>query len=287
MNTGIKVAVRILAIVAILVVSSMVYVVKPNESALVKQFGRVVAVHSEPGIYFRIPVIQDVNQINTAERLYDLEASDVITSDKKTMIADCFAIWKVEDPLKFYQTLTSPSMAESRIDVSVYNSMKNVISSTPQTQVISGKDGSLSMSILESIDGMDNYGITVSDVEMKLLDLPEDNKDSVYQRMISERNVISAQYTAEGQQQAKEITNQVDSTVRVMLSEAQTEAAQLEAEGDAQYYATLAEAYNSSDEARAFYQFIIGLDAVKTSLENGGTIVIDESSPLYSVIQNK
>lgn len=287
MKTGIKVAVRILAIVAILVVSSMVYVVKPNESALVKQFGRVVAVHSEPGIYFRIPVIQDVNQINTAERLYDLEASDVITSDKKTMIADCFAIWKVKDPLKFYQTLTSPSMAESRIDVSVYNSMKNVISSTPQTQVISGKDGSLSMSILESIDGMDNYGITVSDVEMKLLDLPEDNKDSVYQRMISERNVISAQYTAEGQQQAKEITNQVDSTVRVMLSEAQTEAAQLEAEGDAQYYATLAEAYNSSDEARAFYQFIIGLDAVKTSLENGGTIVIDESSPLYSVIQNK
>ena len=269
MKTGIKVAVRILAIVAILVVSSMVYVVKPNESALVKQFGRVVAVHSEPGIYFRIPVIQDVNQINTAERLYDLEASDVITSDKKTMIADCFAIWKVEDPLKFYQTLTSPSMAESRIDVSVYNSMKNVISSTPQTQVISGKDGSLSMSILESIDGMDNYGITVSDVEMKLLDLPEDNKDSVYQRMISERNVISAQYTAEGQQQAKEITNQVDSTVRVMLSEAQTEAAQLEAEGDAQYYATLAEAYNSSDEARAFYQFIIGLYAVKSSMENG------------------
>ena len=134
---------------------------------------------------------------------------------------------------------------------------------------------------------MDNYGITVSDVEMKLLDLPEDNKDSVYQRMISERNVISAQYTAEGKQQAKEITNQVDSTVRVMLSEAQTEAAQLEAEGDAQYYATLAEAYNSSDEARAFYQFIIGLDAVKTSLENGGTIVIDESSPLYSVIQNR
>lgn len=283
-----KIVIRLIAILAIFLVSNMMYVLEPNESALVKQFGRVVSEQSSPGVYFKAPFIQTVTYTNMAEHLYDLEASDVITSDKKTMIADCYAIWRVTDPLKFYQSLASSAKtAESRIDVAVYNSMKNVISSTPQTEVINGKDGSLNATILENVNGIDSYGINVNDVEVKLLDLPEDNKQSVYDRMISERNVISARYTAEGQQQAKEITNDVESTVRVMLSDANTRAAELEAEGDAEYYQILAEAYNSSEDARSFYEFIIGLNALKNSLAEGGTIVIDENNPLYSVIQNE
>lgn len=283
-----KIVIRLIAILAIFLVSNMMYVLEPNESALVKQFGRVVSEQSSPGVYFKVPFIQTVTYTNMAEHLYDLEASDVITSDKKTMIADCYAIWRVTDPLKFYQSLASSSKtAESRIDVAVYNSMKNVISSTPQTEVINGKDGSLNATILENVNGIDSYGINVNDVEVKLLDLPEDNKQSVYDRMISERNVISARYTAEGQQQAKEITNDVESTVRVMLSDANTRAAELEAEGDAEYYQILEEAYNSSEDARSFYEFIIGLNALKNSLVEGGTIVIDENNPLYSVIQNE
>lgn len=288
MKTSYKIAIRLVAILAIFLVSNMFYVLEPNESALVKQFGRVVSEQSSPGVYFKAPFIQTVTYTNMAEHLYDLEASDVITSDKKTMIADCYAIWRVTDPLKFYQSLASSSKtAESRIDVAVYNSMKNVISSTPQTEVINGKDGSLNATILENVNGIDSYGIDVNDVEVKLLDLPEDNKQSVYDRMISERNVISARYTAEGQQQAKEIANDVESTVRVMLSDANTRAAELEAEGDAEYYQILAEAYNSSEDARSFYEFIIGLNALKNSLAEGGTIVIDENNPLYSVIQNE
>lgn len=283
-----KIVIRLVAILAIFLVGNMFYVLEPNESALVKQFGRVVSEQSNPGVYIKAPFIQTVTYTNMAEHLYDLEASDVITSDKKTMIADCYAIWRVTDPLKFYQSLASSSKtAESRIDVAVYNAMKNVISSTPQTEVINGKDGSLNATILENVNGIDSYGINVNDVEVKLLDLPEDNKQSVYDRMISERNVISARYTAEGQQQAKEITNDVESTVRVMLSDANTRAAELEAEGDAEYYQILAEAYNSSEDARSFYEFIIGLNALKNSLVEGGTIVIDENNPLYSVIQNE
>lgn len=282
-----KIALRVIAILAIIIVGSSIYILEPNESGLVKQFGRVVSVKKEPGIYFKVPLIQSVSKIDTYERLYDLAKSDVITSDKKTMIADCYSVWRVTDPLKYYQSLgAATATAESRIDVAVYNSMKNVISSTKQDDVISGKDGSLNQAIMAKVDGMESYGITINDVEMKLLDLPEANKEAVYQRMISERNVISAKYTAEGEQQAKEITNQVDSKVRIMLSEAKTQAAVLEAEGDAEYYRILAEAYNSSDDAREFYQFMIGLNSLKTSLANGGTIVIDETSPLYEVIKN-
>lgn len=282
-----KIAVCVIAILAIMIVGSSMYIVEPNEYALVKQFGRVVDQEATPGLYFKIPLIQSVTYIDTSEQLYDLAESDVITSDKKTMIADCYSTWKVTDPMKYYQTLSAvTATAESRIDVGVYNSMKNVISSTKQDDVISGKDGSLDLAIMAQIDGMDAYGITITEVEMKQLDLPTDNKNSVYLRMISERNVISAQYTAEGNQEAREITNAVESTVKVMLSDAKTEAAMLEAEGDAEYYRILAEAYNSSDSARAFYQYIIGINSLRKSLENGGTIVIDQTSPLYEVLMN-
>ncbi len=282
-----KIAVQVIAILAIIVIASSIYIVKPNEYALVKQFGRIVAQEETPGLKFKIPIIQSVITIHTYEQLYDLAESDVITSDKKTMIADCYSTWRVTDPMKFYQTLSaSTATAESRIDVGVYNSMKNVISSTRQDDVISGKDGSLDQAIMAQINGMDTYGIDVTEVEMKLLDLPEANKRSVYDRMISERKVISAQYTAEGNQEATEINNKVDSTVRIMLSDAQTKAAMLEAEGDAEYFRILAEAYNSSDSAREFYQFIIGINALQKSLAEGGTIVIDKNSPLYEVIMN-
>lgn len=282
-----KIAIMVIVILATITISASMYTLETNEHALVKQFGRVVDEKSEPGLYFKIPFVQGVTIIDTSEQLYDLAKSDVITSDKKTMIADCYTTWRVIDPLKFYQTLkASQSTAESRLDVVVYNAMKNVISSTTQDDVISGKDGSLDLAIMAQIDGMEEYGIEVTEVEMKLLDLPEANKESVYDRMISERNVISAQYTAEGNQEATEINNKVDSTVRIMLSEAQTQAALLEAEGNAEYYRILAEAYNSSDEAREFYQYIIGLNSLKEALANGGTIVIDETSPLYEVIMN-
>ena len=282
-----KIAILVIVILATITVSTSMYTLETNETALVRQLGRIVDQKSEPGLYFKIPFVQSITRVDTSEQMYDLAKSDVITSDKKTMIADCYTTWRVTDPLKFYQTLkASVGTAESRLDVVVYNAMKNVISSTKQDDIISGKDGSLDLAIMAQIDDMQEYGIEVMEVEMKLLDLPEDNKNSVYERMISERNVISAQYTAEGNQEATEINNSVDSRVRIMLSDAKTEAAKLEAEGNAEYYRILADAYNSSDSAREFYQYIIGINSLRESLANGGTIVIDENSPLYEIIVN-
>ena len=283
----VKIAILVIVILATITVSTSMYTLETNETALVRQFGRIVDQKSEPGLYFKIPFAQSITRIDTSEQMYDLAKSDVITSDKKTMNADCYTTWRVTDPLKFYQTLkASKTTAESRLDVAVYNAMKNVISSTKQDDVISGKDGSLDLAIMAQIEDMQAYGIEVLEVEMKLLDLPEDNKNAVYERMISERNVISAQYTAEGNQEATEINNSVDSRVRIMLSDAKTEAAKLEAEGNAEYYRILADAYNSSDSAREFYQYIIGINSLRESLANGGTIVIDENSPLYEIIVN-
>ena len=136
----------------------------------------------------------------------------MITMDKKTMLSDSYVLWRITDPLKFAQTLNSSvANAEGRIDTVVYNSVKNVISSMSQNEVISGRDGELSQAIMTNVgDSMAEYGITLLAVETKRLDLPADNKAAVYERMISERDKIAATYTAEGQAEAQKIRNTTD-----------------------------------------------------------------------------
>lgn len=278
------VAAVVTVILAILFLSSA-YTLKENEFGLIKEFGKVVETKAEAGLYFKKPFIQSVMKLPKEEQLYDLASSDVITSDKKSMIADCYVIWQIKDPLKYYQTLKSTSNAESRIDILVYNSMKNVISSTKQDEVIQGKDGTLSIKIMDNLSGKnsaDQYGISINSVEMKLLDLPSDNKDAVYSRMISERNKIAAQYTAEGESQAQQIRNDVDYQVRVILSNAEKDAKSIIAEGEAEYMKIIQAAYNSS-ERKDFYQFLRGLDATKASLTEGTMVIIDDE---YKIIDN-
>lgn len=261
------------------------YTLKENEFGLINEFGKVVETKSEAGLYFKKPFIQRVMKLSKEEQLYDLAASDVITSDKKSMIADCYVIWQIKDPLKYYQTLKSTSNAESRIDILVYNSMKNVISSTKQDDVIRGKDGTLSIKIMDNLSGKnsaDQYGISINSVEMKLLDLPSDNKDAVYKRMISERNTIAAQYKAEGESEAQQIRNDVDYKVRVILSDAEKDAKSIIAEGEAEYMKIIQAAYNSP-ERKDFYQFLRGLDATKASLSEGTMVIIDDE---YKIIDN-
>ena len=220
--------------------------------------------------------------------IYDLPISDVITKDKKTMVADSFVLWKIDDPYKFIQNLNGRiSVAQDRLSTNVYNAMKNVISSKTQTEVISGRDGALAQEIKDNVgDVMEEYGIELLAVETKHLDLPGDNKEAVYQRMISERNNIAASYTAEGESEATKIRSETDKEVQIMLSEAKAKAEVLQAEGEAEYMRILSAAY--ADQSRAdFYSFVRALDAAKISLSGENkTLFLDKTSPLVSVFYN-
>ncbi len=281
-----KVIIIPILIVAFAVLMSSFVVTKPGEYRVIKQFGRIVNVYendgSSYGVNFKIPFIQSETVISSKMRLSDLPVSDVMTSDKKSMIADCFVMWKIEDPVKFIQKLSgSVQNAESRISSNVYNALKNVISSLSQEEVISGRDGELAQILTERLGtNLEAYGIKVAKIETKMLDLPDENKDAVYNRMISERNNIAASYTAQGEQQAQEIKNDTNEKVTVLLAQAEKQAATLVAEGEAEYMKILSEAYN--DESKAdFYGFVRQLDAVKATLKNGdNTIVLDKDSPI-------
>ena len=265
--------------------NSFLVVTYPNEYTVIKQFGKIVDIRQTPGLSMKIPVIQTAEKIENEVLLYDLAVSDVMTKDKKSMIADCFVLWKIDDLYKYTQTLSAQkSNAEFRIDTIVYNSLKNVISSKSQEEVISGRDGELAAAIVANIgDTLEQYGITLLAVETKSLDLPDENKNAVYERMISERNNIAATYQAEGQEEAKQISNNTTAEIIVMQSEADAKAAEIIAKGEAEYMRILSDAYNDPDKAD-FYIFLRSLDAAKKTMTgNNKTLIIDETSPIAQI----
>lgn len=311
-------AVWIILVIALMVINSGMVICHENEYKLVRRFGRVERTISQAGLYFKIPFIESVDTVPREILIYDLPASDVITSDKKSMIVDSYVLWRVTDPLRFAQTLSySVANAENRIDALVYNATKNTISNMTQDEVIRSRDGkmtivnaqveddvksndivmeettqvvnikSLTEEIMDHIGTVyDQYGIEIMTVEGKKLDLPDNNKNAVYTRMISERENIAAQYTAEGEAQAKIIQNTTDKEVSIMRSTARAKAEKIRAEGEAEYMKILSEAY--SDKSKSdFYSFVRSLDAAKESMKgNNKTLVLPADSPMAEVFMS-
>lgn len=285
MKSAKKIIIAAVVLLFLIIGSSSIVVTQENEYSLIRQFGKIDHVVTEAGITFRIPFVQTVDKLPKQTMLYDLASSDVITSDKKTMITDSYILWRISDPLKFAQTLNSSvSNAEGRLDTIVYNSTKNVISSMKQEDVISGRDGELSAAVIANIgDSLEQYGIELLSFETKHLDLPSDNKTAVYERMISERDNIAATYTAEGNSEAQIIRNTTDKEVTVMLSEAEKQAEILIAEGEAEYMRILSEAY--ADPSRTeFYSFVRSLDAAKIAMSGEDkTLFLSPDSPIARI----
>lgn len=310
----------IVIIAALFVLLNSLVITKENQFKLIRQFGRVERVQTRAGLSFKIPFVESVDTIPKELLIYDLPASDVITSDKKTMIVDSYVLWHVTDPLKFAQTLSgSVSNAEGRIDAIVYNATKNTISNMKQDEVIRSRDGkmtitveedtfevknndleisgakeevveitSLTEKIMEQINHVeDQYGIELMAVEVKKLDLPDDNKQAVYARMISERENIAAQYTAEGKSEAKMIRNTTDKEVSIMLSDAGAKAEATVAEGEAEYMRILSDAY-SDPQKTDFYSFVRALDALKESVKGENkTVILSDDSPIAQIFNGQ
>ena len=246
----------ILLLLVLFVLSNAVVITRANEYVLIKQFGKVVRVEENAGPSLCIPFLQTVQRVPKYKMISDLYPSDVTTKDKKVMTVDSFVIWDI-----------------------------SVLSSTNQADIISGRDGELAQSITDNIgNSMDSYGIHIYAVETKKLDLPDSNKESVYQRMISERNNIAAQYTADGDYQSQLIKNETDRTVKETIAKAQAEAEKIKAEGEARYMQILSDAYN--DESKAdFYNYVRSLDAMKASMKGSNkTIILDEDSELARIL---
>ena len=290
MSKTLKILIPIVcAVLLIIVLAGSLVVTQANEYTIIRQFGAVVRIIDQPGLSLKTPFVQSASTLPKTEMLYDLAVSDVITSDKKSMVADSFVLWRIDDPLLFIKTLSGNiANAEYRIDTIVYNSLKTVISSMKQENVISGRDGLLAQKIMDNVgDTFDAYGITVLAIETKRLDLPDENKAAVYERMISERGNIAASFSAEGEAEAKQIRNEADKTVQITLSEANAMAEKLKAEGEAEYMRILSEVYDTPEEAD-FYEFMRALDMAQKALVGGNkTLVVSSDSPIAKIFSGQ
>lgn len=277
-------------IVALFLGFSSTYSLRENEYGIRLQFNKIVAIDSTAGLYFKIPFVQNIRKVPKSIQLYDIRPSDVMTADKKSMIADMYILWRVTNPTVYYQTLNANvNNAKDRTGITVYNSVKSVISSMTQDEIIEARGEKLTQTITADANpDIQKYGIEIVQAQLKSLDLPDDNKQAVYERMISERNNIAASYTAEGESKAKKIQNETDKQVAILKAQAEKTSAQLKAEGEAKYMDTLQQAYNDKEKAE-FYNYIRSLDALKVSLSGQGEkkLMLGKDSELAKILYGK
>ena len=276
-------------ILLFIVVMNSAYVVAENEHACVTRFNKIETVKSEAGLYFKIPFVDQIMRFPNTVLLYDIPESEALTADKKNMTVDSYITWKITDPRTFYQTIGSIAEAETRLDAFTYTALKNLMGTLQQSDIINEEDASERNDIYAGITEdvavvAKTYGISVLDVKIKRLDLPADNEQAVYARMISDRNQIAEKFTADGEYEASIIRNDVDKQVNIIISNAEAQAAKLEAEGEAEYMRLLAAAYDSDDK-KDFYEFTLALDALKKSLTGEEkTVILDANSELARIL---
>ncbi len=289
MKNGIITALIVLLVV--IVGAETLFTVAENEYVCVMRFSEIVSVASESGLHMKLPFVDKTRSFPKTTMIYDIPPSEVLTSDKKNMTVDSYIIWEISDPRTFYRSLGTTTEAEARLNAVTYNSIMNLMGKLQQSDIINMDDASERNDIYEGITKevsslCENYGINVLDVKIKRFDLPDNNEQAVYERMISDRNQIAEKYTADGSYEASIIRNDVDKQVNIVVSNAEAEAARLEAEGEQEYMRLLAEAYNTADK-KEFYEFMRALDALKASLNGEDkTVIIDGDSKLGQMLTN-
>jgi membrane protease subunit HflC len=256
MRAGVSgvVALIVLGLFAITAYSSL-FVVRQTEQALVVRLGEPVRVITDPGLNFKVPMIDTVISID--KRILDLEnpAQEIIASDQKRLVVDAFARYKIKNPLRFYQSVGSIQAANIQLATLLNASLRRVLGEVTFSNLVRDNRHALMVRIREQLDReADVYGISVVDVRIRRADLPEQNSQAVYQRMQTERQREAAEFRAEGAQRAQEIRSRADRDATVIVAEANQKAEQLRGEGDGDRNRIFAEAYGKDADFFAFYR---------------------------------
>jgi membrane protease subunit HflC len=252
----------VLAIVIAILAYSSLFSVYQTRQALVVRLGQPVRVVTEAGLSYKIPLIDSVIYID--KRILDLEspAQEVIASDQKRLVVDAFARYRIQDPLKFYQTLGSIAGANSQLAILLNSALRRVLGEATLVNVVRDNREELMGRVREQLDHeAKSFGIDVVDVRIRRADLPEQNSQAVYQRMQTERQREAAEFRAQGSQRGQEIRARADRDVTVLLAEATAKAEQTRGEGDAERNRIFAEAFTRDPDFFAFYRSMQAYEA--------------------------
>lgn len=280
----------IIFIVLIISITNSTYVVKENEYAYVTRFSKFIKIQDTAGLHFKLPLLDKIETIPQYRMMYDIPPSEVLTGDKKTLVVDNFAVWQIDDPYTFMRTVSRITEMENRIDAVVYNAVKNTLGTMDQTTIINSDNRSIddvNTKITEMVNAqLKSYGVSTVAVEIKRLDLPNDNESAVYNRMISERTQMAESFRAEGNLEASKVVNETDKEVGILLSKASATAEELKGEGESEYMKIIAEAYSSEDRVD-YYEFIRSLEALKVTMKGEKTLILPADNYIVKILNGK
>ena len=255
------------------------FTVDETEQAIVFQLGKFIKEVKQPGLHFKIPLIQAVHRFEARVLEYDAEEKPIITQDKKHLDIDNYARWKIIDPLKFYKTARNVSGAQSLLDDIVFSEIREELARHDLTEIVSVNRQQIMDKVAEQCNQKaGEYGIQVIDVRIKRADLPEEVTHSVFARMKAEREREAKKYRSEGEEKALEIKADADKQKTILLADAYEQAEKLKGDGDAEAIKIYAEAFERDPE---FYSFVRTLEAYEKSLGKGTTIVLPVDSEFF------
>jgi membrane protease subunit HflC len=246
-----------------------VFTVDQTQQALVLEFGKPKRVVSDPGLNYKIPFIQNVEYFDKRILDIDTASQEVIASDQKRLVVDAFARYRITDPLLFFQSVRDERIANSRLGAILEASLRRVLGSASFADVVRDKREGLMRTILSQVNReAADLGVTIVDVRIKRVDLPEANMQAIYRRMQTERQRQAAEFRAEGEGAARRIRATADREVTVIKADATGESERIRGDGDAERNRIYAEAYNQDPNFFAFYR---SMQAYDTALKSGAT----------------
>ena len=280
MRTGI-IGFLLLAIVAVAAaVGFSAFIVNQTHRALVLQFGEPVRAIDEPGLYWRTPFIQTVEQFD--RRILDLQTDEqeVIASDQKRLIVDAFARYRITDPLAFYKAFRGEVGARQRLTAIVDSTIRSVLGRATFIDVVRNKRDTLMKQTIKQVnDDVRNLGVEIVDVRIRRADLPEANSQAIYRRMQTERQREAAELRAQGSEQSQRIKSTADKEVTVLLANANRDSERMRGDGDAERNRIYADAFTKDRDFFAFYR---SMQAYEESLKGGHTrIVLSPTSEFF------
>ncbi len=261
------------------------FVVDLTETAIVVALGKPVRTITEPGLQFKIPFYHQVTFFDKRFLDYDAPARDVITSDKKSMVIDNFAKWRIVDPLKVYQAFQTQRGALQRLDDIIYSELRVELGRHELPEIVSANRGLIMKLVSDrSNEKASIYGLEVLDVRIKRADLPEQNEKAIFQRMQAERERQAKGYRAEGEEEAQKIRSEAEKDKEIILAEAYKTSQELRGEGEAKAYKTYADAYKQGPE---FFEFVRSMEAYKKVFEKDTTMVLTPDSEFLKYLKKR
>jgi modulator of FtsH protease HflC len=272
----------VILILLILIANFSLFVVDETKQAIILQFGKPIKAIQEAGLYIKIPFIQNVVLFEGRLLIYDAQPTEIITRDKKTLILDNYARWRIEDPLLFLQTVRDINGAQARLDDVIYSELRVDLGKFDMSEIVSQKRTEIMQTVTErSNEKSMEYGINIVDVRIKRADLPTENEQNIFARMEAERERIAKQYRAEGREEAAKIVAETEREKTVILAEAYKEAQNLQGEGEAESIRIYAESFNQDPQ---FYQFLRTLESYENSFSDSTTILLSPDNEYIKYI---